>query len=101
MLHHAAIHVHPFAESLALIDKTSNNMLFESKVLNHSSKIGLEDVSYYSSSEGIMLYPDHNYELVLQVNNTSGVDQDMMASMFIFLYDREMDEKLEPYRNKN
>ncbi|NNK88494.1 MAG: hypothetical protein HKO90_09440 [Flavobacteriaceae bacterium] len=99
-LHHAAIHVHPFTESLSLVDKTMNSILFESRAQNYRDKIGLEDVSYFSSSEGIMLYPDHRYELVLKVNNTTGIDQDMMASMFIFLYDKEMDEKLKAFHDK-
>ena len=44
-----------------------------------------------------MLYPDHDYELVLTVNNTTKENQDMMASMFVFLYDKEMDKKLKSY----
>ena len=45
-----------------------------------------------------MLYPDHNYELELTTNNTSGVNQDMMASMFVFLYDKELDKKISAYK---
>ena len=51
-------------------------------------------MSYFSSKEGIMLYPNHQYELVLTTNNTTNENQDMMASMFVFLYDKEMMEKL-------
>ena len=42
-----------------------------------------------------MLYPDHQYELVLTTNNTSDIQQDMMASMFVFLYDKEIDERIQ------
>ncbi len=98
-LHHAAIHVHPFTKSLQLRDKTENRLLFESKSTNHIGKIGLEEITYFSDADGIMLYPDHNYELVLQVNNTTEINQDMMASMFLFLYDAEMDDKLRSYRS--
>ena len=57
-------------------------------------------MSYFSSAEGILLYPDHQYELILKTNNTTNVNQDMMASMFVFLYDKEMAEKLKEYNPK-
>ena len=57
----------------------------------------LKKVSYFSSEEGIMLYPNHQYELDLTTNNTTKVNQDMMASMFVFLYDKEMAEKIKLY----
>lgn len=96
-MHHIATHLHPFAETLALRDKTADSTLFISKAENYQDKIGLKSVSYFSSSEGVMLYPDHNYELVLQTNNTTNINQDMMARMFVFLYDKEMDHKLKTY----
>jgi len=96
-MHHIATHLHPFAETLAFRDKTLDSTLFISKAENYIDKIGLKKVTYFSSKEGIMLYPDHDYELVLTVNNTTKENQDMMASMFVFLYDKEMDKKLKSY----
>ena len=99
-MHHIAVHLHPFAEELKFRDKTNDSTLFVSKAENYKDKIGLKSVSYYSSTEGIMLYPDHDYELVLKTNNTTEQNQDMMASMFVFLYDKEMAEKLETFNSK-
>lgn len=96
-MHHIAVHLHPFAETMELRDKTLDTTLFVSIAENHKDKIGLKKVSYFSSVDGIMLYPDHNYELVLKVNNTSDVNQDMMGSMFVFLFDKEMAEKTKAY----
>lgn len=96
-MHMIAAHIHPFAESLAFRDKTIDSTLYISKAINHENKIGLKKVSYFSSMEGIMLYPDHNYELILKVNNTSSSNQDMMASMFVFLYDKEMDARIKAH----
>jgi len=96
-MHHIATHLHPFAETLSFRDQTIDSTLFISKAINYKDKIGLEKVSYFSSKTGVMLYPNHRYELVLQTNNTSGINQDMMASMFVFLFDKEMDEKLKIY----
>ena len=97
-LHHIATHLHPYAETLTLKNKTKDTVIFTSIAKNYTDKTGLKRVSSFSSAEGVMLYPDHAYELILEVNNTSGSDQDMMASMFLFLYDKEMHEQLKAYK---
>lgn len=99
-MHHIVVHLHPFAEELSLKDITKDSILFTSKAKNHTGKIGLAKADSFSSVEGVMLYPDHEYQLILTVNNTSGKFQDMMASMFVFLYDEEMDEQIQKY-NQN
>jgi len=96
-MHQIATHLHPFAETLAFRDKTLDSTLFTSVAKNYSDKIGLKNVSYFSSENGIMLYSDHRYELVLETNNNSTVNQDMMGSMFVFLYDKELDEKIKTF----
>jgi hypothetical protein len=98
-MHHIAVHLHPFAEELSLMDITMDKVLFSSKAKNYKNKIGLQKADSFSSSQGLMLYPDHEYELILTVNNTSSELQDMMASMFVFLYDKEMDEQIKKYNN--
>jgi hypothetical protein len=97
-MHHIATHLHPFAEALILKDKTTGDVLFTAEAINHKDKIGLDKVAIFSSRKGKMLFPDHNYELILETNNTSTTNQDMMASMFIFLYDKQMAEKLSTYK---
>jgi len=99
-IHHIAVHLHPFAEELSLKDITSDSILFTSTALNFKNKIGLQKADSFSSSKGVLLYPDHEYELILDVNNTTDQLQDMMASMFVFLYDIEMDEQIKQY-NRN
>jgi hypothetical protein len=96
-MHHIATHLHPYAETLSFKDKTLDSILFTAEAKNYTDKIGLKNVSSFSSKEGIMLYPNHNYELILETNNTSDINQDMMASMFVFLYDKEMDDKLKAF----
>lgn len=96
-LHHIATHLHPFAESLTLYDKTTQTSIFVSESTNYKDKIGLKKVTYFSDSTGIMLYPEHDYELILKTNNTTGQNQDMMASMALFLYDKELDEKIKEH----
>ena len=93
-LHAAAIHVHPFATKITLFDSTEDKIIFSSVIINHKDRIGLEKVEDFVSEQGIWLYADHKYELVLDVNNTTNIDQDMMGSMFLFFYDRELAKRL-------
>ncbi len=90
-LHAAAVHVHPFATSLTLFDKTTKTEIFKSKIMNHSNKIGLSNINSFSSESGVWMFKNHEYELVLEVNNTTNRNQDMMGSMFLFFYDKELD----------
>ena len=90
-LHAAAVHVHPFATSLTLLDKTTKTEIFKSKITNHSNKIGLSNINSFSSESGVWMFKNHEYELVLEVNNTTSSNQDMMGSMFLFFYDAELD----------
>jgi len=94
-LHAAAIHVHPFATQISLFDKTIGQNIFTSKIVNHKNKIGLTSIEPFTSEKGIWLYKNHEYEIVLDVNNTSSINQDMMGSMFLFFYDKELDELLQ------
>jgi hypothetical protein len=93
-LHAAAIHVHPFATKISLFDKTANKPIFISKIGNQKGKIGLNSIEPFSSVEGRWLFRNHEYEIVLDVDNTSQISQDMMGSMFLFFYDKELDELL-------
>ncbi|MBF6641040.1 hypothetical protein IVB69_06075 [Flavobacterium sp. J49] len=93
-LHAAAIHVHPFATSISLYDKTNKKTIFKSTILNHKGKTGLTGIDPFSTEEGIWLFGNHEYEIVLEVNNTSASEQDMMGSMFLFFYDKELDAYL-------
>lgn len=94
-LHAAAIHVHPFATKIMLFNKTTQQPIFESNITNHQNSIGLKNIENFSSEEGIWLFANQEYEIVLEVNNTSATEQDMMGSMFLFFYDKEMDSILQ------
>ena len=93
-LHAAAIHVHPFAEWIELRDKTHGATVFRSAIENHPNRTGLKRVAAFSSEDGVWLYADRQYEIVMGTFNTTGVDQDMMGSMFLFFYDAELDARL-------
>lgn len=88
-VHHIAVHLHPFAESLELRDVTAGTSIFKSHARNLTGQIGLAQVDYFSSAAGVPLPKDHEYELVSVYNNTTDRDQDSMAVMYLYLLDKE------------
>ena len=92
-IHYVAVHLHPFAESLSLVDLTTGDTLFASQAENFEDRIGLARVDSLASVEGIPVYADHDYELVSVYNNTSSEPQDSMAVMYLYLRDREVESK--------
>ena len=88
-LHYAAVHLHPFAESLELRDVTADKRLFLAKAKNPEGKVGLDHVDTFISDEGIPLYRDHKYELISVYNNPTKETHDSMASVFFGFADKE------------
>jgi hypothetical protein len=95
-IHYIAVHLHPFAESLTLNDLTTGKTVYSSKTRQLEGKIGLAHVDSLSSTEGIPVFKDHEYELVSVYNNTTSENQDSMAVMLIYLLDKEFTRKPAP-----
>ena len=92
-IHYISVHLHPFAESMELIDATEGRSLFKSYAQNAKNRIGIERVDFFSSKEGIPIYKDHRYEVITTYNNSTKTDQDSMAAMHLYLLDKEFDKK--------
>src|SRR5438067_9684036 len=88
-IHYATVHLHPFAESLTMRDVTADKTIWTATAKNPESGIGLAHADSFESLKGVPLYRDHKYELISAYNNTSGVNQDSMASIFFGLSDPE------------
>ncbi len=93
-IHAMAAHLHPGAETFMLYDATENKPVYVFNCENYSDKIGLKHVPVYSSEEGILLKADHTYKLVLETRNDTTDFMDMMAVLFLYLYDAELDRHL-------
>jgi len=93
-IHAMAAHLHPGAETFMLFDTTLGEPVYTFDCENYSNKIGLKHVPSYSSEEGILLKADHEYKLVLETYNPSTDFRDMMAVLFLYLYDTEMEAHL-------
>ena len=92
-VHYIAVHLHPFAESLTLIDMTTGETVFKSEVDNSEGRVGIDRVEYFASVDGVPVYKDHEYELVSVYNNTTNEDQDSMAVMLLYLRDAKFKKK--------
>ena len=84
--------LHPFAESLERIDLTLGEPVFNSDVEISAGKIGLDRVDYYSSTKGVPVYEDHEYQLVSVYDNTTDRSQDSMAVMLLYMHDKQWKE---------
>ncbi|MFD2917553.1 hypothetical protein [Psychroserpens luteus] len=93
-LHQITSHLHPFADRFKLKDKTTGEVIYDCKSENFTDKIGLKNTPSFSNQKGIWMYKDHTYEMLLEVDNITDKDQEMMASMAIFYYDADMDHKI-------
>lgn len=85
--HYIAVHLHPFAESLELLDRTTGEIVYRSEPVGAQGRIGVEHIPFYSSAVGRPMYKDHEYELVAVYNNTSKEPVDSMAVMYLYLAD--------------
>ena len=88
-LRYAAIHLHPFAESLSIRDVNTGKTVLMSHATNPAKGIGLTHVDTIDAPEGIPFYKDHTYELISVYNNTTQQNADSMASVFLGLDDHE------------
>lgn len=88
-IHYAAVHLHPFAESLSLRDVTTGTTLITAFARNPQKRLGLEHVDTIYSDAGLPLLKNHRYEMVSVYDNTTSVNQDSMASMFFGVDDPE------------
>ena len=93
-IHAMTAHLHPRAEIFTLYDITDDKAVHTITCENYTEKIGLKDVPAFSSVEGIPIKKDHRYKLILETSNPSSGFSDMMAVLFIYIYDAEMDRHL-------
>jgi len=85
--HYIAVHLHPFAESLELLDRTTGEVVYRSEPVAAEGRIGVERIPFYASAVGRPMYKDHEYELVAVYNNTSSEPVDSMAVMYLYMTD--------------
>ncbi len=83
-LHYATGHLHPFATAIELYDRTIMKTVVRLKARDFSDRLGVEQMEELSSTEGILLYPDHEYELRADYNNRTPKETDAMAILYLY-----------------
>jgi hypothetical protein len=92
-LHAIDVHLHPFAESIELLDMTTGASLFKSVATQVESGVGLQRVETYRSSEGIPVFKDHEYGLVTVYDNPTEEDHDAMAVLYVHALDKSFERE--------
>jgi hypothetical protein len=83
-LHYVWMHVHPYAESMELWDRTEGRAVFQGTVVNAKGRAAVVSTDHYSDPKGLPVYPDHRYELITVYDNPTGHDIDAMAALWMY-----------------
>lgn len=94
-VHYIAVHLHPTAESLELVDLTTMESVFRAGVVPAEGRLGIQQVDHFSSVTGLPLYQDHEYGIISTYDNQTGEPVDSMAVMYLYLADPNF-QKPEP-----
>jgi len=70
-----------------LIDLTTGESVFKAFANNYPDQGAVEKIPKYSSTEGIPILRDHDYEVVAVYNNTTDQEVDSMAVVYLYLHD--------------
>ena len=92
-VHYITSHLHGFGQYIELKDLTAQKIIFRSRAKNYQDRIGIASLEHYSSVQGIPVFKDHAYELTCEYNNPTSEPIDAMASMYLYLWDKDFDRK--------
>ena len=83
-VHFFSVHVHPFCQSLELVDATTATSIYKANTINFTDKIGLKYISKKGTIDGIQLVKDHKYTLTSIYNKTEKEKHTAMATLFLY-----------------
>jgi len=87
-VHHISGHLHPYGESIELIDLETKRCVFSVTATSFTDKLGVASMSESQSREGIPLVKDRRYELVARYHNTTAEPIDAMAILYFYARDQ-------------
>jgi len=88
-VHYIWMHLHPYGERMELRDRTTGQVVWQGRARTHPTKAILLATDSYSSTQGIPLYKDHQYELTTVYDNRSGKRVTAMAALWMYLKSRD------------
>ena len=86
--HYVTGHLHPFGRSIKLVDKTADQTIFTINAEDFSDKLGVAHMDEWSSTEGIELFKDHQYELLTTYHNPTDKPIDAMSILYVYALDK-------------
>ena len=98
-IHLISTHVHNHGEYVRLTDLTDGKVLWQADVEYDRERRQIRNIPVYASSEGLRVYPDHQYEIEAFYNNTSDADVDAMAVLYLYFNPKD-DRRLFPGRTE-
>ena len=89
-VHGFSPHVHPYAESLWVVDTRTEEKIIKAEAETSKSAPVLEKIQYLSFPVSSTLAVDEtpSYEMVVAYDNPTGEDQDAMAMAVFYLHDK-------------
>jgi hypothetical protein len=91
-VHYIHVHLHPYARSIELRDLTEHKTVFKSLAHLDKKGVNIERSDILSSTRGLPVYVDHDYEMTSVYDNTSGESVDAMAIMYLYVADQDLDQ---------
>ncbi len=89
-VHYIGVHVHPYAQRITLRDLTTGQDVFTSLVHPMEGRIGISKVTDFSSTRGMRLFANHDYEVIADYENPTAQPVDAMAVLFLYVRDTDM-----------
>ena len=86
-LHYISAHLHRYGTVIELWDTTTDTLLFQSVPRMNADGTYISRMPDYSSSEGIEIRTDHDYQIRAKYNNTTEAPIDAMAVMYFYFHD--------------
>ena len=88
MAHYITGHLHPYGESMELIDLETKQAVFTITAKCFEDRLGVASMSDIVSRAGIALVKGRRYELVARYNNTRSEPIDAMAILYFYARDQ-------------
>jgi hypothetical protein len=86
-VHYVSAHLHPFGESITLIDTESGETVFRLEAHEYTDRLGIAEMDNYSSEVGKPISQHGSYELVTVYNNPTAEPIDAMGILFLYMRD--------------
>jgi hypothetical protein len=86
-IHYATAHLHPYARSVSLIDRTTRTVVVTIRSRDRDGRRGVDVMDEFHSDAGIPIDRSHQYDLVTVYENTTSGPVDAMSIMYLYMVD--------------